>query len=251
MGQPPARERARRRRSLALRRSEEHARPAPACLPDARRRPCGGDRIRRPAPAGRRIAGRGGRRAAADRTGARRGHARRVRRIGRRHAPPDARHARLRAAAQAVRRADRELPGAAAPAGRHAHGAGTGRGAHGQRRRSHRRRLARRTRTRRLVRQGGRRQGLQGGRAGGGAAAWRHGHDRRAGSGPLRAPRHAHRGPVRTAFVAPAPRRGAARRGGAGVAHSSRSTLRRQGGGAKMPPHTGDRPWQVHCKAFG
>jgi alkylation response protein AidB-like acyl-CoA dehydrogenase len=86
----------------------------------------------------RRPAGRGRHGAAADRAGPRRGHARHLRRVHRRHAPPDARHARLRAPAQAVRRADLQLPGAAAPPGRHAHGAGAGRRAHRERGRGHR-----------------------------------------------------------------------------------------------------------------
>jgi hypothetical protein len=88
---------------------------------------------------------------------ARRGHAGHLRRGGRRHAPPAARHARLRAPAQAVRRADRELPGAAAPPGRHAHGTGAGRRAHRERGGGRRCRSARRARPRGLVRQGGRR----------------------------------------------------------------------------------------------
>ncbi len=72
------------------------------------------------------LIGPGRRGTASDRPGHGRGRRRHLRRGLRRAAPPARRHTRLHAGAQAVRRPDRQLPGPAAPHGRHVHPARTG-----------------------------------------------------------------------------------------------------------------------------
>ncbi|SOY75138.1 hypothetical protein CBM2586_B40131 [Cupriavidus phytorum] len=161
-------------------------------LPDhrwpARRRPVAAERCRAGQRAGGPARGRPG--GAGRRPGAR--HRGAVRRGRGRDGKADPDHRRIPGHAPAVRQAAGQLPGAAAPHGRHAGAEGTG-AVDGLRRRAG----AGRDRPRRAPPHAVGRQGHGGPRRplrrpAGGAAAWRHGHDRRAVGGRLlQAPDHA------------------------------------------------------------
>ena len=168
--------------------------------------------------------------AAADRAGARRGHRRGLRRSRRRACAGCTRHARLRPPAQAVRPADRRLPGAAAPHGRHVHG-GRAVGVddllgHPEARRAcaerakavsaAKARIGRALAIRRPERHPDPR---------------RHGHDRRAGDRPLLQARHHDRRPVRRRRASP----GAIPAGGLTAATRRRS-------GTSLPSHMSAAP---------